>query len=92
MENFQNAISTLLQLLTTFGLAVAAILSGFEMWLRGALKHAGVQPPFQTVILLTVAVLLVVGSLRLFGGLIRVAAVLILLLIAIHIVLPVIQG
>jgi hypothetical protein len=34
----------------------------------------------------------VVGSLQLFGGLIRIAVVLILLLIAIHIVMPIIQG
>jgi hypothetical protein len=36
--------------------------------------------------------LLVLGSWRLFGGLIRVVVVLILVLIAIHIVMPVIQG
>jgi hypothetical protein len=52
----------------------------------------GVAPAAQTLILVLVAVLLILGSLRLFGGLIRVAAVLILMLIAIHILLPVIQG
>jgi hypothetical protein len=92
VENFQNAINTLLRLLTEFGVAVAAVLTGFELWLREALRNLGVQPQFQTLILVLVAVVLVIGSLRLFGGLIRVAAVLILLLIAIHIVLPVIQG
>ena len=82
----------MLKLLTEFGLAVAAILTRLELWLREELQHLGVPHTVQTPILLAVAVLLILGSLRLFGGLIRVAAVLILVLIAIHILMPVIQG
>ena len=92
MKNLQTTIDTLLKLLTEFGLAVAAILTRLELWLREELQHLGVPHTVQTPILLAVAVLLILGSLRLFGGLIRVAAVLILMLIAIHILLPVIQG
>ena len=44
------------------------------------------------MLLLAVAAVLVLGALRLFGGVIRIAVVLILLLVAIHIVMPVIQG
>jgi hypothetical protein len=90
--NLENAIDALLNLLKQFGLAVAAILTSLELWLRSELQQLGVPHAFQTLILLVVAAILVLGSLRLFGGLIRVAVVLILLLIAIHIVLPVIQG
>jgi len=90
--NLQTAIDTLLNLLSQLGVAVAAILTELELWLRGELQQFGVPRPLQTVILLAVAAVLVLGSLRLFGGLIRIAVVLILLLIAIHIVLPVIQG
>jgi hypothetical protein len=92
VENLQSTINALLKLLTQFGLALAAILTGLELWLRGELRQLGVPQAAQTLILLVVAVLLILGSLRLFGGLIRVAAVLILMLIAIHILLPVIQG
>ncbi|MGA3003206.1 MAG: hypothetical protein ABSE20_15945 [Acetobacteraceae bacterium] len=92
MKNLQTTIDTLLKLLTEFGLAVAAILTRLELWLREELQHLGVPHTVQTPILLAVAVLLILGSLRLFGGLIRVAAVLILVLIAIHILMPVIQG
>lgn len=92
MGNLQTAINSLLGLLTQFGLAVAAILTELELWLRGELQQLGVPHALQTLILLAVAAALVVGSLQLFGGLIRIAVVLILLLIALHIVMPVIQG
>ncbi len=92
MGNFENAINTLLNLLKQFGLAVAALLTALELWLRSELQQFDVPRPLQTVILLAVAAILVLGALRLFGGLIRIAVVLILLLVAIHIIMPVIQG
>jgi hypothetical protein len=90
--NFENAINTLLALLKQFGLAVAALLTALELWLRSVLQQFGVPHTLQTVILVAVAAILVLGALRLFGGLIRIAVVLILLLIAIHIIMPVVQG
>jgi hypothetical protein len=92
LGQLQTAIDSLLKLLMQFGVAVAAILTGLELWLRGELRQLGVPHSVQTLILLVVAALLVLGSWRLFGGLIRVVVVLILVLIAIHIVMPVIQG
>jgi hypothetical protein len=90
--NFVSAINTLLALLKQFGLAIAALLTALELWLRSVLVQFGVPHTLQTVILVGVAAILVLGSLRLFGGLIRIAVVLILLLIAIHIIMPVVQG
>jgi hypothetical protein len=92
LGNLLNAVDALLKLLIQFGLAVAAILTALELWLRGELQQLGVPHTVQTLILLVVAVMLVLGSWRLFAGMIRVAVVLILLLIAIHIVIPVIRG
>jgi hypothetical protein len=92
VSQLQTAIDALLNLLTQFGLAVATILTEFELWLRGVLQQIGVPHTLQTVLLLAVAAVLVLGSLRLFGGIIRIAVILVLLLIAIHIVMPVIQG
>jgi hypothetical protein len=86
--NLQTAIDGLLKLIVQFGVAVIAILTGLEVWLRTQLRHLGVPPSAQTLILLAVAALLVLGSWRLFGGIIRVAVLLILVLIAIHIALP----
>jgi hypothetical protein len=92
VANLQTAIDTLLHLLGQFGVAVAAMLTELEFWLRGALQQFGVPHTLQTTTLLIVAAALVVGSLQLLGGLVRLAVVLILLLLAIHIVMPVVQG
>ena len=92
MGNLQTAIDSLLKLLVQLGVALAAILTGLELWLRGELRHFGVPHSVQTLILLVLAALLILGSWRLLGGLIRIAVVLILLLIAIHIVMPIVQG
>jgi hypothetical protein len=92
VERLQTTAEALLKLVTLLAVTALAILSGVELWLRGELRHMGVPQTVQTPILLLVAALLILGSLRLFGGLIRIAAVLVLVLIAIHIVMPVVQG
>jgi hypothetical protein len=91
LNSFANVIHGLLQLLIQLGDLIVGWIVLLEMWLRGQLTHFGVDPQIQTVILLVLAVVLIVGALRLFGGLIRVAVVLVLLLIAIHILMPVLQ-
>jgi hypothetical protein len=92
MGNLTNAIDELLQGFRQLGDAVVGLLTALELWLRSELQRLGVPHSVQTLILLTVAVVLVLGTLRLFGGLIRVVVVLILLVIAIHIMMPIIQG
>lgn len=91
MESFKELLDRLLQLLLQFSEVVTAALIAVEIWLRAQLSQLGVSPMLQTAILLAVAVLLLIAGLRMFGGLIRVAVVLILLLIALHVLLPVIQ-
>lgn len=91
MDNFRRALDSILQLILRIGdLIVAGILT-IELWLRGQLEQFGLSPIIQTTILVVLAALLIVGSLRLFGGLIRIAVILVLLLIAIHILFPVFQ-
>ena len=51
----------------------------------------GVPQQIQTAVLIAVAVILILAVFRLFGGLIRVAVVIILLLIVIHVLVPVIH-
>ena len=91
MAAFTQFLQTLLQLLAHLGDLVLAGIVAIEVWLRAQLTQAGVPPPIQTALLIALAVLLILAALRLFGGLIRVAVILILLLIAIHVLLPVIQ-
>ena len=91
MDSFAHAVRSLLDLLIKLGNLIVAGLIAVEVWLRAQLTQFGLPAPVQTVILIVVAALLVIGSLRLFGGLIRVAVVLVLILIAIHVALPALQ-
>ncbi|HEY0184029.1 MAG TPA: hypothetical protein VGC09_14570 [Rhodopila sp.] len=91
MDSFTHLVRSLLDLLIGLGNIIVAALISVELWLRAQLGQLGLPPAVQTVILIAVAVLLVIGALRLFGGLIRVAVVLVLILIAIHVLLPVLQ-
>jgi hypothetical protein len=91
MDSFANIVRRLLDLLIALGNIIVAALITIEVWLRAQLTQFGLPPVIQTVILIAVAALLVIGSLRLFGGLIRIALVLVLILIAIHVALPVLQ-
>jgi hypothetical protein len=89
MDAFTNAINSILQLLIQIGNLIVAGLVAFELWVRGQLAAVGMAPSLQTVVMLSLAALLILTALRLFGGLIRAIVILVLILIAIHILLPV---
>ncbi|MDR3538457.1 MAG: hypothetical protein P4L71_18320 [Acetobacteraceae bacterium] len=88
MDAFTRAIESLLHLIVMLGDLVVAGILAVELWVRGQLQALGVPHTMQTVVLVVIAVLLIVAALRLFGGLVRVAVILVLLLIAIHTLLP----
>ncbi len=88
MDSFSRMINSLLRLIITLGNIVLAGIVAIELWVRGQLAQLGVPKTLQTVILVTVAILLIIASLRIFGGLIRVALVLVLVLIGLHILAP----
>jgi hypothetical protein len=90
--NVHTATTALLEFLRQVGVVTANLLSAFEYTLRDQLLDLGVPRTVQTVILVAIMALLVVGAARLFVGLFRVAAVAVLLLIALHLVLASIQG
>lgn len=89
MERFTHVINSLLDLLVQLGNLIVSFLVTLEVWLRGQLGEFGLPPFVQTAIMLGVAALLILGAMRLFGGLVRVAVVLVLVLIALHILMPV---
>ena len=91
MDSFSHVINQLLQLLIALGHALVAALITIELWLRTQLGQLGLTPSVQTAIMVGIAAVLILGSLKLFGGLIRVAVILVLILVAIHIVLPVLS-
>jgi len=90
MNSFTHMIDSLLRLLIALGNMIVGGIVTIEVWLRGQLALFGLSRNLQTAILILVAALLIVASLRIFGGLIRVALVLVLILIGIHILSPII--
>jgi hypothetical protein len=91
VDSFTHVVNSLLQLVIALGDLIVGGIITIELWLRAQLTQFGLPPNIQTVILVALAALLIIASLRLFGGLIRVAVVLVLILIAVHILLPVLQ-
>lgn len=91
MDSFKRTIDSILTLLLQIGDLIVAGIVAIELWLRGQLGQFGLPPGVQTTILVALAALLVLASLRLFGGLIRIALILVLLLIALHVVMPAMQ-
>jgi hypothetical protein len=91
LDSFEHVINSLLQFLIRLGDVIVGGIVTLELWMRGQLSQFGLTPQVQTVIMVALAAVLILGSLRLFGGLIRVAVVLVLILIALHIVMPVLQ-
>lgn len=89
MDSFTRLVRSLLQLLIQLANIIVTAVLTIELWLRAHLVYFGLPPVVQTVIMVALAALLILGSLRLFGGLIRTIMVLVLILIALHILLPV---
>jgi hypothetical protein len=91
MDDVRRVLNSLLDLVFRLGDIIVTGIIAIEFWLRSQLGLLGVPAPFQTIILIALAVVLIVLALRLFGGLIRIAIILILALIAIHILMPVLH-
>jgi hypothetical protein len=91
METVKHALEAFLGLIMLLGGLIVDAIVAVEVWLRAQLALLGAPPQVQTAVLIVVAVLLILAAFRLFGGLIRIAVVIILLLIAIHALLPVVQ-
>lgn len=91
MNAFTHAIETLLQLVIQLGGLMITGIVGIELWLHAQLAMFGLPPAIQTALLIALAAMLILAALRLFGGLIRVAVILVLMLILIHVLLPVVQ-
>ncbi len=91
METVNRVLESLLGLLTLLGGLILQAIVAVETWVRGLLGSLGVPQQIQTAVLIAVAVVLVLAVFRLFGGLMRVAVVIILLLVVIHVLVPVIH-
>lgn len=88
MANLEAAVEAIIQLLRQFSVSAGLILLQFERFLRSQLDQLGVPEIAQTMILVGMAAALILWALHLFGGLFRIGVVLVLLLIAVHVVVP----
>lgn len=91
VDNVARTIEALLRFVLYLGGVIVAAIIAIEYWLREQLTQLHVPRATQTVVLVLLTVLLVIGSLRLFGGLIRLALVVVLMLIAIDVIVPMVQ-
>ena len=85
MDHFSRAIEALFRFILFLGSVIVGAIITVEYWLREQLTQLHVPRATQSIVLVLFAVVLVIGSLRLFGGLIRLAFVVVLLLITIDI-------
>ena len=68
--------------------AIAALVLSALAWLEAALgqvmSHAGIPPNAQEIVAVVLAVLFILAAFRLFGGLIRVALIVVLVALLVH--------
>jgi hypothetical protein len=87
-----NAVDQALQTLTYWLRAFLGVLIGLfaiiENFLHNIMSQIGIPANFQSLLILVVAVLFIVGVLRAFGGVIRLLLVVFLILLVLHILLP----
>jgi hypothetical protein len=88
MNDLSRLVGDITRLLLRAGEAFVSWLEAVEISFRDQMTIMGVSPPVQTVLMVLAAIALIVLSVRLFGGLIRFAVILILALLAINLLLP----
>ena len=92
MDQVNSVLKSLLKLMISLGDIIVGAIVAIELWLRTQLGTLGLAPQLQTAVLVVLAILLIVAALRLFGGLVRIAVILVLALIAVHILMPVLHA
>jgi hypothetical protein len=88
MDDLARVVGDIIRLLLRAGESFVSGLEAVEISFRDQMTIMGVSPPVQTVLMVLAAIALILLSVRLFGGLIRFAVILILALLAINLLLP----
>lgn len=84
MDQGQHLIETALALLWHAAGTLLGAVAPVETWLRAAMARLGVPPDLQSAVLVVGAVVLGLSLLRALGGLLRIALVLVLLVLAVQ--------
>ena len=88
MHTLHRLIDDLLGLLAMIVAAILAAIGWVDLSLRRAMTHGGIPHDVQTVILVLVTIALVIGAVRMLGGVVRIAILVLLLLLLIQYFAP----
>jgi hypothetical protein len=91
MDSTTRALNALLRALRDFTGLLLTVIGFAESWLRLQLSILGVPPELHTPLLIGVEVLLALAALRLLGGVLRIVAVVLLILLALDLLSPALQ-
>ncbi len=81
LDNFAHGILVVLAAFARFTLAALAMVEG---WFRALMKDAGVGIDVQTVLMIFILIMFLVGVMRLLGGRLRMTLAFVLILILAH--------
>jgi hypothetical protein len=88
MDQVDRAIAAILAFIVSLFYLVVRIITLVEDWMRAQLSQLGVAQNLQTIILVVVAVAVLLVAIRLLSGILRIALVILIVLIAAHLLLP----
>jgi hypothetical protein len=91
MDSTTRALNALLRALRDFFGLLLTVIGFAENWLRLQLGVLGVPPELHMPLLIGVAVLLALAALRVLGGVLRIVAVVLQILLALDLLSPALQ-
>jgi hypothetical protein len=95
LDSLLAMADSILKLIIRIGNEIIYAIVAVEGWLRTQLRELGLSPALQTTILATllvaVPILLIFGSTRLLGGVLRVVVTLVLLLVVMSVLFPILR-
>ena len=83
-----HTLNFVLSLILRLVSVVMAAIGLIDAFLRSLMSRAGVGAQVQAVVLVAVAVLFIIASLRVFGGILRVLIIIFLILLLIQVLMP----
>lgn len=85
---WHRLVGSFLGFIAALAALLLAAMATADDWVRRMLSAFGIGDPIQTIILILVAFVVLLAALRLMGGIVRVLIVVLIVLFAIHLLLP----
>jgi antibiotic biosynthesis monooxygenase (ABM) superfamily enzyme len=90
-DKIDHTLAFVLHLVVYVATVIGSLVAGIEIWLRDQLAMTGLPRAGQTVVLVTVLIVMILGCIQMFAGLIRFAVMLLLVLLMLDILIPAVQ-